>query len=72
VGFGRRTGSASRGNAAIRISGDTVQRFTRLDGLPGPSQIRFGGEDREGNLWLHSERRLLRYRQGAFTAEAAA
>jgi diguanylate cyclase (GGDEF)-like protein len=58
---------ASRDNQVYLIAGDTLKHYTQLDGLPSYSTIKFAGEDPEGNVWLYSQRRIMRYRNGNFT-----
>jgi diguanylate cyclase (GGDEF)-like protein len=58
---------ASRDNEVYLIAGDTLKCYSQVDGLPSYSTIKFAGEDDEGNLWLHSQRRVMRYRNGEFT-----
>ncbi len=58
---------ASRDNHVYVVTGDTLNHYTQLDGLPSFSTVKFAGEDPEGNVWLYSQRRVLRYRNGAFT-----
>jgi diguanylate cyclase (GGDEF)-like protein len=58
---------ASRDNHVYVISGDTLKHYTQLDGLPSYSTIKFAGEDLEGNVWIYSQRRIIRYRNGNFT-----
>lgn len=58
---------ATRDNEVYLISGDTLQFHTHLDGLPSFSTVKFAGEDLEGNVWLYSQRRIIRYRNGSFT-----
>lgn len=41
-------------------------RFTAREGLPRAPVVRVAGEGREGELWLHTERELIRYRDGVF------
>ncbi|MEW6131180.1 MAG: diguanylate cyclase [Acidobacteriota bacterium] len=62
---------ASRDNQVYLIAGDTLKHYTQVDGLPSYSTIKFAGEDLEGNVWLYSQRRVMRYRDGHFTIYTA-
>jgi diguanylate cyclase (GGDEF)-like protein len=58
-------------NAVYLIQGDNLKYFAELDELNSKRIIKIAGEDNEGSIWLFSEKKLIRYRDGQFTSYAA-
>ncbi len=58
---------STRDNEVYLVAGDAIRHYTRFDGITGPTPIKFAGEDSEGNVWLYSDRRVIRYSHGQFT-----
>lgn len=56
----------TRENIVYLIEGGHLQRFTGLDEMPSKG-VKIAGEDKEGGIWLFSEKKLLRYIAGRFT-----
>ncbi len=58
-------------NEVYLVTGDHLRHYAKLDGVPSDTRIKIAGEDSEGNVWLHSERRVMRYRDGQFIVYTA-
>jgi diguanylate cyclase (GGDEF)-like protein len=57
-------------NLVYLIAGEHLKQFTGLD-EPASKGMKIAGEDREGCVWLFSEKKLLRYKDGQFTSYTA-
>jgi diguanylate cyclase (GGDEF)-like protein len=57
----------TRGRGLYCVAGDTLRHYAEAEGVPLNMTIKVAGEDTEGNLWLFTEKELLRYREGRFT-----
>lgn len=62
----------TKGRGLYRVAGDALRHYAEQDGVPLNMLIKVAGEDAEGNLWLFTEKELLRYREGRFTHYSAA
>jgi diguanylate cyclase (GGDEF)-like protein len=58
----------SRKNGVYLIEGDNLRHFPELIEAKAEMPVRIGGQDREGYIWLFSDNKLLRYRDGQFTS----
>ncbi len=57
----------SRGRGLFRLTRGTVRHFGVAEGLQGNARIKIAGRDREGHVWIHSDRDLLREDGERFT-----
>lgn len=58
----------SKKNGVYLIEGDSLKHFAGLNEATAREPLRIAGEDQEGGIWLFSDKKLLRYREGRFTA----
>jgi diguanylate cyclase (GGDEF)-like protein len=58
----------SKKNGVYLIEGDSLKHFAELIEPKAIMPVRIGGEDNEGHVWLFSDNKLLRYKDGQFTS----
>lgn len=61
--------SENAGTPQVR---SVLERYVTEIGVPADARVRVGGEDRDGHIWLFTERELIRHREGRFDRYASA